>query len=589
MSETQEAPSPGQRSRLHKHTLKPLQNGYSHARLTVQPPSPADSDTRKIPASVSGQQSSHLNGDQQAQHAHLDGHHAIKEQETLKVPVARSDALPRKRNGAQVVLLAVAAYPLRRLLRLRRVSRPAFAAVIVVPIIVLLLAGSLEYLSLQQPFDNEYGVSTVSGAVQWQWPTAASMRPLVVDGQGSLAVESVRAGEQRLVALGSDGREQWKVSFTSSSISVPAVSGESALIAAGTPLPSSGVQDVQRPLVLYQVNRATGIVEWQQTIATAAGQPAAVLGASDTFAYVAIVQPGAASPGAELEAVSRSTGALAWKVSEPAQGDGISGDAGTLLVQGAVAYWQAAGTVYAIDAASGQIAWQTYIPENEAQALSSEEARMLVAGNALIVERSFAYHALSSANGTELWSIPNPAQEFGVQPSTAGIVADGATLIVYGGGQIDAVEGATRRILWEQKQLDGIQRVMVARDGKLLYVVLSDSVEGNQPTQALVALDARNGGARWTFQPSAQVTFLPLLPGGAAYTPGALLAAVCLAAQPSCSQPFLYALNPGTGATLWRVSGTSIGNIALSSDGGTVMFRRASSGWLDLLARIHNS
>ena len=48
----------------------------------------------------------------------------------------------------------------------------------------------------------------------------------------------------------------------------------------------------------------------------------------------------------------------------------------------------------------------------------------------------------------------------------------------------------------------------VSDDGTLIYIILLNSVENSIPAQALVAFNAQNGAARWTFQPTDQFTFL---------------------------------------------------------------------------------
>ncbi len=604
MSESQEDPSPPSVqwrkhvARPHKHTLEPLHNGHKYAPRIAQPPAPADiaeNDTRKIVASAPGERAMQQEG-QPVHSEQYNGHQPIEEQKTIKVAIAQSSDLPlRRRSRVSRDMLAVAAYPLRQLLRLRRFSRPLFVVVIVVPLLALLLAGVLEYVQLQLPFDAVYAVTSDSGVVQWQLPGAGSIRPLAVDEHGSLVAETIGQHEQRLVALGNNGRVQWNGFSTPYMISVPLISAHpgSVLVAAGTSLLAGGGQSVQHPLVLYQIHRATGAAIWQRTIVTNSDRSdAAILGADERFVYVAIMQAdsqiSAVHPAIILDAINEDSGAVTWTVEGPMHVDDVSGDPGKLLIQGTTVYWQVAGTTYAINASNGRIGWHLFIAENNTQALSWEESHMIVAGNALIVARSLEYHVLSIMNGTELWSIANPAQAFNAQPASSGIVASGATIFLSSGGEIDAVNTTTHQILWAQKQLDGIQRVIVSLDGTLLYVVLADSVEGNQPTQALVALDTRNGGVRWTFQPSGQVMFLSILPGGITYTQRVLLATVCLMAQLSCSQPMLYALNPLNGSELWKTGGNSIDNVIISSDGSTILFQKQSSGWLDLLVQLRS-
>ncbi len=641
MSETPEARSAlpekkrGHLSRPRKHILEPVKNG--HTPENVAPAAPmlpdiAESETVKLAAS-------NLNGktrqqDRKSASSSLsNGHHVIAETETIKLAASNLNGKTRQQdgksassapsNGHQVIaetetiklasapettgktrgrraqvsqqILVRAVYPLRQLNRLRRYSLPLFAIVLFVPLIVLLLGGILEDVQLQQPFDNLYTVDALSGAATGQLPITTPVLPLAADDQGSLLSVTTSQHLQQLAAYSLSGALQWHTLTTPYAFSVPALSSHpgSVLVVAGAQLPPvTGIGAApMRPLALYQVKRATGAVIWQKTLVQASDQAVAtILGADQRAVYVATVLTGssasAARPVVVLQAISQDSGVVIWSVAGPTSANDAFQDAGHLLLSGSTVFWQVAGSIYAINAAQGQVQWSHLIPENGSQELLAEESHMLVVGNTLIIERAVLYHALNVASGNEQWDISNPGQPYSGQPGNSGFAAAGNTLLFYGGGQIVAIDAETRQVLWTQKQLDSVQNVVVASDGKLVYVVLTDSVEGSQPAQALVALDIQNGGARWTFQSSNQISFLSLLPGGFAYTGHVLLTAVCLSQQAPCAQPLLYALNPASGAILWKIGGNSISAVTISSAGNALLFQRQSTGWLDLTTRF---
>jgi outer membrane protein assembly factor BamB len=620
MSETSESRSSppekqhGHPSKPHKHILKPVQNGHARADTTpdvLKLPDITDSETIKLAAPAPNGKTA-----RSADTVPLNGHEDIDEIETVKVTAVPPNerqgvketqtiklvAAPGKASKAQgrraqlsQQILTRAVYPLRQLNRLRRYSLPLFAFVLLVPLIALLLGGTLEYVQLQQPFNNLYTVNALSGAASGQLPVTTPIQPLAVDEQGSLLSLTTSQHLQQLAAYSLSGALQWRGLTTPYAFSVPALSSQpgSVLVAAGKQFvaTSGGRIAPLRPLTLYQVKHATGAVIWQKTLATASDQAAAaILGADQHAVYVAIVQTGShastARPVVALQAISQASGAVIWSVAGPTAANDAFQDVGHLLLSNGTAFWQVAGSIYAINIARGLVQWSHLIPEIADQELLAEESHMLVADNTLIIERAVLYHAFDISNGNEIWNVSNPGQEYSGQPGNSGIAAAGNTLLLYGGGQIVALSAATRQVLWTQKQLDSVQSIVVSGDGSLAYVTLIDSVEGSQPTQALVALDMQNGGARWTFQPSDQMSFLPLLPGGFDSSGHVLLTAICLSQQTTCAQPLLYALNPLTGAVLWKVGGNSISAITISPTGNELVFQRQSTGWLDLTLRF---
>ncbi len=347
-----------------------------------------------------------------------------------------------------------------------------------------------------------------------------------------------------------------------------------------------------QPLIFSLVDRQSGRTLWQKTLVSSQQQQGAtILGADSRYIYVALAQTRLAShtttQGTQLLALNRLTGQVAWHIADHAQANAIPQDTGQLLLQQHLLIWQVAGTVYAINTAAataGKVLWHESIAETSMQLLLQEEAQMSIAGKVLLIERNDAFYALDPLNGNRLWEIANPALALPFITSYNNIA------LLYGNGAVVAFDTNTQQIIWSQQQLDAIQNLQISDDGTLAYAITTDSIESNTAAQALVAIDMKNGSVRWTFQPPAQVTFIPLPPSGIFYNRGIVLTSFCPALPPTpCSHQFLYALNATTGAVIWKYVGNSISDVQLSNDGTTVLFQRNSSAWLDLTERFKNT
>jgi outer membrane protein assembly factor BamB len=534
----------------------------------------------------------------------------LDEQPTITYPVATIKVPVVPQQKTRHTLVPGAAYPIKQLIRLRNYSRPIFVAALCVPLLILLIGvGVLEDVQLQQVHQYLYMVNAQSGKMQWQLPVTKPVEAASTNGASSLLIQTANRQQEQLVALDADGNTLWSTSagqgnYTYSLPDIVSPPGtvlvEQSGQAAFTSATGSGTAEVgkqlyaplQSPFMLSLLNRATGKILMQRTIVAGGNQFGAVmLGGDSQYVYVAFAETGASQnltlPGVTLLAIQQETGAIAWSVQGPPAANNVGGDTGKLLLNGQEAYWQIAGRIYALNSTNGKILWNHPISESNAALLPKEEAQMLVIGGMLIVERSTNYYEFDAANGSELGSIPLPGEDATKQnPSSGlGMVASGTTLVIYGDGQIAAYNVLTKQELWNKQQLNTLQSVTMSNDDKLLFVLLKESIKGSQPAQALVAMDISNGTTRWTFQPSNQVTFLPLQ--ATEYIENAqhvLLASVCLTPlQGHCTQPNLYALNAETGATLWKYENYALANVSLSANGSSVIFERSSSGWLDLL------
>lgn len=519
------------------------------------------------------------------------------------IPVLPEQFVPVEQPEKPHPLLLFALYPIKQLFRLRNYSRPIFVAVICIPLLILMSVGVLEDVQLQQVHQSVYDVNAQSGLLQWQRPITSPVDATTTDGVNSLLIITTSQHLHQLIGLDARGITQWATPGSFYTYSLPNIAspmGTVLVALSGQPAFNPALYSMDdalysRPLILTLLQRKTGHPLWQRTIVASSNQLGAViLGGNTEFVYVALVKTSSSlnqsQAGVSLLAIRQRTGAIAWSVQGPLAIDNVRRDTGKLLVSEQNVFWQVAGRIYALNGTTGQVQWNRPIQEDNVATLPQEESHMTEIHGILIVERSTNYYEIDAASGAERGSIPNPGQDATAQNllSGSGLATSGTTLVIYGNGQISALNVLTNQELWSQKQLDSLQSVTISHDGTLLYVVLTDSIEGSQPAQSFVALNMSNGAAQWTFQPTNQVTFLPLRPHNfVEYAQNVLLTSICLTpVQGQCTQPYLYALNAETGVTLWKYENLALSNVLMSANGSSVIFQRKSSGWLDLLERL---
>lgn len=205
---------------------------------------------------------------------------------------------------------------------------------------------------------------------------------------------------------------------------------------------------------------------------------------------------------------------------------------------------------------------------------------MVVLHGQLIVERNDSLHAFDLSTGKQLWNVS--IFEFATGTIPPSIAVTNQTILVYGNGELEAIAISNQHVIWQQREMGNILGLHVSDDGTLIYIILLDSVENSAPAQALVAFDAQNGAARWTFQPYSQIAFLDPQSDGFQYHHGVILTTLCLSTSSTlntCDHPRLYALNAATGDTFWKFDGTSVSNPLLSADGSIVTYQGNTNAW----------
>ncbi|HET9919356.1 MAG TPA: PQQ-binding-like beta-propeller repeat protein [Ktedonobacteraceae bacterium] len=457
-------------------------------------------------------------------------------------------------------------------------------------LLVLIVAGLASIAQLNQAQDSIYAVDAHSGAAHWQHASLPGDSVLATNAQGSILTQTEGTNMQRLVAMSASGNTLWQTFDSEGTFSIPvsasqpgtllvALSGHVSLHYQFAPDDPAYPHPLDSLLVLSLLNRSTGKVLWQSAVVNPdEPQSAAVIGADAHFIYVASIQTSPAHSTAnnpeavvQLLAVDQSNGVVEWRVFGPPEPTGTPHDNGSLLFQGRQIIWQVEGAVYAIDTLMGQIQWRRSFGSDDPTTLLQEERQLLATSGLLLVGRSDTIYALDPASGNERWTLPTPG--LGKAPSVAGIATIDHTLLVYGNGQIEAIDISNQQILWDKKQLGSIQALILPDDGQRIYLALDGSGQSSS-AQSLLALDSKTGIILWTWQPSGSI-----LANGLAGTilerRGVLFTIVCSSnTHNPCTSEHLYALNATTGVTLWQIADSSFSGIQISPDGGTVLFEK---------------
>lgn len=459
---------------------------------------------------------------------------------------------------------------LRPVARLWKFSRLLCIILLLMPVIAICTDAYAQFNHFQS---NLYTVDAHTGTPLWQQPATGAAQTELVNAQGSVQIATLANNAQQLIALDAHGIVQWQ-SFTSDGVfALPSVhSAPDMVLATLSQQTANGYS-----LTLYSFNRATGHVNWQYDITQPAlSQSEDILGADNNFIYaISTQQLVGQQTQIQLLAINQYTGFIGWRVNSPAEADGNPLDKGSLLLTEHALVWQVNATIEVIDATQSNILWTTALPFSNISTLSQEEAQMVVLHGQLVVERNDALHAYDMITGKKLWNVN--VFDFSTGTTPASIATDGQQILVYGNGQLEAVSYNNQHVIWQQRQMGNILGFHVSHDGTLIYVILLDSIENSTPAQALVAFDAQNGAAYWTFQPSDQFTFLNPQANGFQYHHTTILTTLCVTS--ACTHPHLYALNAATGATLWKFAGNGVSNALLSTDGSIVSYVGNTSAW----------
>ncbi|MFI6036473.1 PQQ-binding-like beta-propeller repeat protein [Streptomyces sp. NPDC051315] len=179
------------------------------------------------------------------------------------------------------------------------------------------------------------------------------------------------------------------------------------------------------------------------------------------------------------------------------------------------------GTLYAVDAASGEHRWSY----TTGAALGS--APYLLGGVAYLGSDDGRLYALDARTGKERWRF----ETGGIVHSP--VVTGGVAYVGSADGHLYAVDVSDGSRLWRYRTGHDTHSPTVA--GETVYVGCSDT--------RLYAVDAHTGAERWTFTTAGAVSWFPVVTGGLVYF--------------GSTDETLYAVRATTGRQVWRAQGVS--------------------------------
>lgn len=380
----------------------------------------------------------------------------------LLLPQRRGQAWPVA-QVAMVLLLIAAMTALIFMVSLRPHGQPAMAPGVATP----LPTASGDW-PMYRANPGRSGTTSGSGpdgqpVITWTYHAdgSAARSPAVVGG-----VVYSQTGDGMVTALdASTGQVLWQNGETGTFENTPAIAGDTLYLT----LPSGN---------LAALATKTGVEKWRFGQALAPECMPVVL---DGVVYMG-------SDDGKVYAVDAATGEERWQST-------ISGPVWrSLAVGGGMIYAGTSnGRLDALDLATGEARWQ-FAGDDDAQSIGTPT----FADGVVYVNYAGSMYALDSATGEQHWS-----KSFeGSRPAT---VANG--MIFTGGldGTVYAIDAATGEDRWTFATKDEIQAAPVYMDG-VLYVAGFDRI--------LYALDAATGSELWSIDLDGAVVFGPSIAGG---------------------------------------------------------------------------
>ncbi len=164
-----------------------------------------------------------------------------------------------------------------------------------------------------------------------------------------------------------------------------------------------------------------------------------------------------------------------------------------VVADGAAFFMDDDGTLYALDARTGDVAW-TWRSDDPCYST----AWVGVAGDVVLIERqeNEVVHAVGRTDGVHRWTLEDvwyPVASLGDKSTVAGVV-DGL-LVVVGTDYVRAVDLASRTERWTARTSFGLLGARPAVDAGLL--VDTGGFEGNHSHGGVAAIDLATGAVRW--------------------------------------------------------------------------------------------
>ena len=308
-----------------------------------------------------------------------------------------------------------------------------------------------------------------TGAVRWKLPTAGMIgRPIVANGVIYFAPQD---GYVYAVDAAT-GHIRWRFQRTVNVSTRVGIDGYPALDGATLYVASDGG-------TVYALDAQTGKERWLFTLPDSKGHIYAAPAVGRGKVYVS-----SGNGTNAFYALDEATGKIAWQLSEPQGFDGYPLLEGNTVYVGADGYTRA--SFYALDADTGKIRWQF-------QGNDSVITRPAFDGSHLFIGAlDSSQYQVNAESGKVGWHITLtssdnlPALPTGAAPT----VADGVVYVGGESGVVEALDAATGTLRW-QRSVDGaVDSAPAVADGAIYVTTEKGSV---------YALRARDGALAWLY------------------------------------------------------------------------------------------
>lgn len=250
---------------------------------------------------------------------------------------------------------------------------------------------------------------------------------------------------------------------------------------------------------LYALSRRTGKVRWKAKLGyLAASSPACSI--KDSTVYVVLLARGRGIKAGRVAAIASATGRTRWSRKLPSRAE-----SSPLLDSGRVYFGSEDGTVYALDAANGNIVW-TYKTGGAVKggiALDGD-------GRLIFGDYDGSVTAIRRADGKRLWKTGTSGGAFGLKSGNfyaTPAVAYGRVYIGNTDGFVYSFSTRNGALAWRHKTggyVYSSPAISPVRGG----TVYAGSYDGK-----LYAFDARTGNVKWTHRSGGKISGAPVVIG----------------------------------------------------------------------------
>jgi outer membrane protein assembly factor BamB len=248
---------------------------------------------------------------------------------------------------------------------------------------------------------------------------------------------------------------------------------------------------------LYAISRRTGKVRWKQKLGYLAASSPSCHG--DTV-YAVLLSRGKRIRAGRIAAVAAYTGRTRWSRKLPSRAE-----SSPLVDHGRIYFGSEDGTVYALDAANGDIKW-TYKSGGAVKgAVALDDHGRLIFG-----DYAGSVTAIRRADGKQLWRTGTSGGAFGLKSGNfyaTPAVAFGRVYIGNTDGFVYSFSARDGKLAWRHKTGSYVY------SSPAISPVLGGTVYAGSYDGKLYAFDARTGSVRWTHKSGGKISGGPVVIG----------------------------------------------------------------------------